>query len=68
LVELNNLKQAKEVPSVKCKGVCPRGANALINMQIDLFINLDSIAEKGLNISGILAREERACSFMSLIR
>ena len=68
LIDLNNLKQTKDVPQAKCKTNSPRGINALINMQIDLFINLDTISEKGLDVKGIVSREERACSVISLIR
>ena len=68
LLDLNNLKHTKEVPLTKCKATYSRSINLLINMQIDLFINLDTMREKGLDVREILAREERAISVISLIR
>jgi hypothetical protein len=68
LVDLNNLKHSKDIAAVKCKSPARHSINSLINMQIDLFINLDMMQERGLNVSAVIAREERATSVISLIR
>ena len=69
LIDLYNFKNVAEIPKVTPKNTgSARGINTLINMQIDLLVCLDTMAEKGLGVGSVRDREERACAVISLIR
>jgi len=81
LAYLKSLKQAteRELISLGARNKVPSYAlpsqeksrnpfNSLIDLQIDLFITLDTLKEEGAEIDCLLARETRALGLFGLLR
>lgn len=70
LRELATLGAGGRVPtySLPIQDKCRGNFNALVDLQIDLFITLDRLKEDGVAVDSVIANETRALGFLGVLR
>lgn len=67
--ELRALTNASGIAAaVSTPGRTPNVFNTLVNLQTELFTDLDHIKERNVNVETVLALENRAASFLAMLK